>query len=172
MSLNDILKQIDLQKMPPVDLWNPEYCGDIDIEILRDGQWRHEGDIIHRQRMVELFASVLKKEGENYFLVTPAEKLKITVESTPFIAVSAEYVGNTWVVTNNLGQRQTLNDLNPLTIRDGHDPIMLWRNGLPARIHQNLMYQWQMYALDNQTSEKNATLYLSSGASRFELGKL
>jgi len=72
---------------PPVHLWNPPFCGDIDMRIATDGTWYYLKTPIGRLALVKLFASVLKREGENYFLVTPAEKVGITVDDAPFLAV-------------------------------------------------------------------------------------
>ncbi|MEM6488922.1 MAG: DUF1285 domain-containing protein [Pseudomonadota bacterium] len=72
---------------PPVHLWNPPYCGDLDIRIGRDGQWWYLGTPIGREPLVKLFASVLKLEDGRYFLVTPVEKIGITVDDAPFVAV-------------------------------------------------------------------------------------
>lgn len=72
---------------PPVHLWNPPFCGDLDIRIAADGTWFYLGTPIGRPALVKLFASVLKREGEKYFLVTPVEKVGITVEDAPFLAV-------------------------------------------------------------------------------------
>src|SRR5947209_18905071 len=73
--------------LPPVHLWNPPYCGDIDMRIAGDGTWFYLNTPIGRAPLVKLFASVLKREGEKYFLVTPVEICGIVVEDAPFIAV-------------------------------------------------------------------------------------
>lgn len=72
---------------PPVHLWNPPFCGDLDIRIARNGQWFYLGSPIGRMPLVKLFASVLRKDGDDYFLVTPVEKIGITVDDAPFVAV-------------------------------------------------------------------------------------
>src|ERR1700758_1144019 len=72
---------------PPVHLWNPPYCGDIDMRIASDGTWFYQKTPIGRAALVKLFASVLKREGDRYFLVTPVEKCGITVDEAPFLAV-------------------------------------------------------------------------------------
>ncbi len=72
---------------PPVHLWNPPYCGEIDIRIARDGTWFHEGTPIGRAGLVRLFTGILKREGDRYFLVTPVEKVGIKVEDAPMVAV-------------------------------------------------------------------------------------
>lgn len=70
--------------LPPVNDWNPALCGDIDIRIARDGTWYHDGEVIHRAALVKLFSTILKREGNEYFLVTPAEKWRIRVDDVPF----------------------------------------------------------------------------------------
>ncbi|MFN3348108.1 DUF1285 domain-containing protein [Pseudorhodoplanes sp.] len=71
----------------PVERWNPPFCGDLDIRIAADGTWYYLGSPIGRAPLVRLFASVLKREGDRYFLVTPVEKIGIVVEDAPFLAV-------------------------------------------------------------------------------------
>ena len=68
-------------------LWNPPFCGDLDMRIARDGTWFYLGTPIGRFELVKLFSSILRKDGEKYFLVTPVEKVGITVDDAPFVAV-------------------------------------------------------------------------------------
>lgn len=75
---------------PPVHLWNPPFCGDLDMRIAADGTWFYQGTPIGRPALVRLFASVLKREGDRYFLVTPVEKVGLTVEDAPFLAVELQ----------------------------------------------------------------------------------
>ncbi|MDI1344294.1 MAG: DUF1285 domain-containing protein [Pseudolabrys sp.] len=84
--------------LPPVHLWNPPFCGDIDMKIASDGTWFYQKTPIGRPALVKLFASVLKREGDSYFLVTPVEKVGIVVEDAPFLAVELS-------VTNGEGGR-------------------------------------------------------------------
>src|SRR5580698_7993495 len=72
---------------PPVERWNPPFCGDLDLRIAADGTWHYLKTPIGRPALVKLFASVLKREGERYYLVTPVEKCGILVEDAPFLAV-------------------------------------------------------------------------------------
>jgi len=72
---------------PPVERWNPPFCGDIDMRIAADGTWFYQKTPIGRLALVKLFASVLKREGDKYFLVTPVEKVGIAVDDAPFLAV-------------------------------------------------------------------------------------
>jgi hypothetical protein len=73
--------------VPPVERWNPPFCGDIDMKIASDGTWFYQKTPIGRPALVRLFASVLKREGDKYFLVTPVEKVGIVVDDAPFLAV-------------------------------------------------------------------------------------
>ena len=81
------LKRAGQKGPPPVHLWNPPYCGEIDMRIAADGTWFYQKTPIGRAALVKLFASVLKREGDRYFLVTPVEKCGITVDEAPFLAV-------------------------------------------------------------------------------------
>lgn len=74
-------------RLPPVERWNPPFCGDIDMRIAADGTWFYQKTPIGRPALVKLFASVLKREGDKYFLVTPVEKVGIVVDDAPFLAV-------------------------------------------------------------------------------------
>ena len=78
---------------PPVHLWNPPFCGDLDMRIAADGTWFYLKTPIGRPALVKLFASVLKREGDKYFLVTPVEKCGITVDDAPFLAVEMKVEG-------------------------------------------------------------------------------
>ena len=80
--------------MPPVHLWNPPCCGDLDMRIARDGTWFYLGTPIGRFELVKLFSSILKREDGKYFLVTPVEKVGIIVDDAPFVAVDFDATGN------------------------------------------------------------------------------
>lgn len=80
--------------LPPVHLWNPPFCGDLDIRIARDGTWFYLGTPIGRPELARLFSSILKKEDGKYFLVTPVEKVGITVDDAPFVAVDFNATGS------------------------------------------------------------------------------
>lgn len=172
MQLEDIMRHIGDQQHPPVERWNPEFCGDLDMEIRRNGEWFYQGTPIGRRAMVKLFSSILKREGERYYLVTPVEKVGIRVEATPFIAISAELVEGTWIVTDQLDEQQPLDREHPLDARTApKTPVMTWRRNLPARIHQNLMYQWQTWALENGGLDDDGNLWLESSGERFWLAE-
>jgi hypothetical protein len=88
------VRQIAARGAPPVHLWNPPFCGDLDLRIARDGTWYYLKTPIGRPALVQLFASVLKREGEKYYLVTPVEKCGIVVEDAPFLAVELKVEGS------------------------------------------------------------------------------
>ncbi len=92
-SLAASVKAVKTRGLPPVETWNPPFCGDIDMEIRRDGTWFYQGTPIGRPALVKLFASILIREGDEYFLVTPVEKVGIRVQDAPFIAVDFQVAG-------------------------------------------------------------------------------
>ncbi|WP_390911521.1 DUF1285 domain-containing protein [Pseudosulfitobacter sp. SM2401] len=79
--------------LPPVHLWNPPFCGDLDMRIARDGTWFYEGTPIGRPGLVKMFSSILKREDGKYFLVTPVEKVGIIVDDAPFVAIDFDVTG-------------------------------------------------------------------------------
>jgi uncharacterized protein len=92
--LESLAAALGKQRGPaPVHLWDPPFCGDLDMRIASDGSWHYLGSPIGRPAMVRLFASVLKREGDRYFLVTPVEKVGIKVDDVPFLAVEMETQG-------------------------------------------------------------------------------
>lgn len=79
------------KSLPPIHLWNPEFCGDLDMQIKRDGSWYYMGTPILREALVHLFSTVLKQEEDGkYYLVTPVEKIGLTVEDAPFVGVEMD----------------------------------------------------------------------------------
>ncbi len=78
----------------PVHLWNPPFCGDLDMRIARDGTWFYLGTPIGRKRLVKLFSTIIRKDGDEYFLVTPVEKVGINVDDAPPVAVDYDVVDN------------------------------------------------------------------------------
>lgn len=136
--------------LPPVHLWNPPYCGDLDMRIARDGTWFHEGGEIRRPAMVKLFSSILKLEEGNYFLVTPVEKVGITVEDVPFVAVDADAAGKgeaqVLSFTTHVGDQVAAGKDNPIRMAAAPDsgepaPYVMVRAGLEARIDRKTFYR-------------------------------
>lgn len=130
--------------LPPVHLWNPPYCGEMDLEIRADGTWWHEGSPIGRPAMVRLFSTILKREGDRHYLVTPVEKIGIRVEDAPFIAVDADIAADAITFTTNVGDTVTAGPDDPIRVetRDGHPrPYVHVRAGLQALIDRKTFYR-------------------------------
>lgn len=136
--------------LPPVHLWNPPFCGDLDMRIARDGTWFYLGTPIGRPELARLFSSILKLEGEKYFLVTPVEKVGITVDDAPFVAVDfdASGVGPDQVLTfeTNMGDKAVAGPDNPIRVdRDPEtgepSPYVHIRAGLEALIDRKSFYR-------------------------------
>lgn len=136
--------------LPPVHLWNPPFCGDLDIRIARDGTWFYLGTPIGRPELVKLFSSILKKEDGKYFLVTPVEKVGITVDDAPFVAVDFEPEGSgtdqILRFTTQVGDSATAGpDLPIRVVRDPEtgepSPYVLIRTNLEALIDRKSFYR-------------------------------
>ena len=91
--LGSIDKESGRRGPPPVDRWNPDYCGEIDLRIAADGSWHYMGTPIVRPALVRLFSTILRKDPERYVLVTPVERVGITVDDLPFTAVEMAVEG-------------------------------------------------------------------------------
>jgi hypothetical protein len=164
LSLAEAAELLAARKLPPVDSWHPEREGDSAMEIRADGSWYHEGGRINRPAMVKLFSTILRREADGrHVLVTPAEKLTIAVEDTPFRAVEmkSEGVGQ----ARRLVFRLDTDDLvmagadYPLRFGrdiDNPDPRLHVRgaigNGLEARIDRALYYEIAEMALAESAS--------------------
>ena len=158
--------------LPPVEKWNPGYKGDSGIVIARDGTWRHEGAPITRARLVRLFSTVLKREGDDYFLVTPVEKLGVTVEDAPFLAVlmRAEGQGAAQQLhfTTNVADRVAAGPAHALTFRryggtGEAAPYIHVRGGLEARISRALFYDLVALGETQETDGKEMFGVMSGG---------
>lgn len=129
----------------PVHLWNPAHCGDIDIRIAANGQWFHEGSPIGRQPLVRLFSTILRRDPDGFHLVTPGEKLKITVDDAPFVATGMDQPADGVLrFVTNVGDVVEAGPSHPIrTISDGAQgvrPYVRVRGGLDARIARSVFY--------------------------------
>lgn len=136
--------------LPPVHLWNPPFCGDLDIRIARDGSWHYLGTPFNRFELVKLFASILKLEDGKYYLVTPVEKVGITVEDAPFVAVDFDVAGQgrdqQITFTTNIGDTAAAGPDHPVRVeRDSASgepaPYVMIRAGLEALIDRKSFYR-------------------------------
>ncbi|QFT30737.1 hypothetical protein FIV00_09640 [Labrenzia sp. THAF82] len=160
------------RSLPPVDKWNPPFCGDLDIRIARDGTWFYLGSPIGRQALVKLFASVLRRdEDDKHYLVTPVEKIGITVEDAPLLAVelAVDGTGENQVLTlrTNLGDLVEAGPDHPLRFEKEPDsgglkPYVHVRGRLEALFTRALMYQLAEM-MEERDSETETELGIWSG---------
>ncbi len=160
--------------LPPVHLWNPESCGDIDIRIRRDGLWLHEGSPIGRAELVRLFASILRRDPDGYWLVTPVEKLRIVVEDLPFRAVRVDRIGEALVFTTDVGDEVEAGPDHQITVETdpatgAPAPRVHVRAGLEARIARPVFYELVEMA-EEVATPRGPVLAVRSNGVDFPLG--
>ena len=165
--------------LPPVHLWNPAHCGEIDIVIKRNGLWFHEGTPIGREALVRLFSTVLRKDPDGIYLVTPVEKMKITVEDAPFVAVRVDRAtneagGEALKFLTNVGDEVEAGPDN--VIRVEMDPVsgepspyLHVRRGLEALIARPVFYELVEMAQERATAD-GPQLGVSSNGAWFAVG--
>src|SRR5690554_621961 len=159
--------------LPPIEKWNPDLSGDIDIRITRDGDWYHQGERIQRDAIIRLFSTILRREDDGeYYLVTPVEKWRIQVEDTPLLAHSLEVAGSgqeqVLAVTTNVGERLLLGESHPFEVGDYDNdgtprPIVHVRRGLEARLVTTAYYELADLLVEAPLAEDSSLGVWSSG---------
>ena len=177
--LDQILDRIQGKNLPPVHLWDPALTGEMDMRIAVDGSWFYQGSKIERQSMVKLFSTILKKESEDYFLVTPVEKYKIIVDDAPFVAVEVDKIENNpqiLLFRTNIDDEVIADAEHSLKVNidlatAAPRPYLHIRNGLNALVHRNVFYQLVEWA---QEKDVNGIIFLTieSQGQHFELGSI
>lgn len=165
-------------QLPPVDSWNPPYCGEIDMHIRQDGTWYYGGTPFTRERMVRLFARVLKREGDDFYLVTPVEKVKIRVDDAPFVIVDMDQQWKDgqswWVATTNVGDRVVLDSDHRLWVETNAAgeslPYIHVRSNLNGRLTRSVFYRLVDDGHERDDGDGKA-LYITSGPLEFVLGR-
>ena len=165
--------------LPPVHLWNPAHCGEIDIVIKKNGLWFHEGTPIGREALVRLFSTVLRKDPDGFHLVTPVEKMRITVEDAPFIAVRVDHAKTadgteTLTFVTNVGDEVVAGPDNEIRVQMDEAtgeprPYVHVRRGLEALILRPVFYELVELARERQTPD-GPQLGVSSGGAWFPVG--
>ena len=160
--------------LPPVHLWHPEHCGEIDIVIRKDGLWFHEGTPIGREALVRLFSTVLRKDPDGFHLVTPVEKMRIVVEDAPFIAVRVDAEPGVLRFTTNVGDLVEAGPDNAIRVEMDEvtgepRPYLHVRRGLEALIARPVFYELVEMAREHKTKE-GPTLCVKSNGVWFPVG--
>lgn len=163
-------------ELPPVEQWNPPYCGDSDMVIARDGSWSHQGVPIRRPELVRLFSTLLRKDDAGFMLVTPAEKLSIRVEDAPFLAVAmtveGDGEGQCLTFTTNVGDEVGAGPDHPLRfqpdpVSGAPIPYVHVRGGLEAKLTRSVYY-----TLVERAVARDGALGVWSGGAYFVMGSL
>ena len=169
-AFSELLKQVGSANLPPVESWHPERVGQIDIRVKTDGTWLHDGTEIRRKSIAKIFSTILRREGDTYYLVTPVEKLKIQVDDAPFLAVDMEASGTgeeqDILFKTNMDEVVLLDEAHSLTIENsdaGLRPYIEIRNGLRARILSDVFYRLADFVEDHDA----VPMYLWSAGCRF-----
>ncbi|MFT5209684.1 MAG: hypothetical protein ACI9CE_001406 [Flavobacterium sp.] len=159
-SLLSALEGVKEKDKPPIHLWHPEAVNDLDIVIKANGEWFYLGTPIKRQRLVHLFASVLRLEADGeYYLVTPVEKCRIKVEEVPFIMILMDVKGEgqeqVLTLTSNMAETVEVKKSNPITFLFEEDslapsPMIHVREGLMGKLNRNVYYQLADLMVDGE----------------------
>jgi len=162
-------KQAPGRGLPPVHLWNPAHCGEIDIVIKKNGVWFHEGTPIGREALVRLFSTVLRKDPDGTYLVTPVEKMKITVEDAPFVAVRVDRTGEALKFLTNVGDEVEAGPEHEIRVEmdptsGAPHPYLHVRRGLDALIARPVFYELVEMAEERQTPAGPRLGVTSNGA--------
>lgn len=171
----------DPKGLPPVHLWNPPDCGEIDMEIRRNGQWFYQGTPINRPALVRLFSTVLRRDEDgHHYLVTPVEKVRIRVEDSPFLAISVEQHrdgGQDYLrFTTQTGDVVIAGEGHPLRVTYGADgeprPCLLVRGRLEALLSRTVYYQLVEWGRLEAAEKGGERLLVRSAGVDFEIGRL
>jgi len=169
-----LLGLIREQTRPPIATWEPARVGEIDIRIRADGIWFHEGTEIKRRAISRLFSTILRREDDDYYLVTPVEKLRIVVEDVPFGAVAMEVAGKgrdqSLLFTTNCDDHVVASKNHPLRMSandTGPKPYLMVRDGLEALVVRSVYYRLVELVEDEDADE----LCVWSEGTRFVLGQ-
>ena len=158
------------KRLPPLEQWQPAKRGQVDIRIDREGRWFHEGDQIKRQPLIDLFATLLRREADDYYLVTPVEQMQIDVEDVPFVAIDMDVRGHAentdLLFTTNVGD-YVLADAAHEVFMLGDTPYFSVRDNLLARIQRSVFYRLVEVGIERQ-----GRLWAYSQSAGFNLGSL
>lgn len=169
----------DPKGLPPVHLWNPPFCGDMDMVIKRNGQWFYMGTPIGRPALVKLFSTILRRDEDgDYYLVTPVEKVRITVEDAPFLAVLVDRFEENGLAylrfTTQTGDVVVAGEAHPLWVEyqgDEPSPYIHIRDRLNALVSRTVFYQLVEWGVV-RVQEEESVLGVESAGRFFVIGRL
>ena len=177
MDFSDLLQYVNSieEKYPPVHLWNPDLCEGVEMKIDREGNWFYQGSIIGRDKLKILFSRILKLEDGKYFLVTPVEKVPVTVDLAPYMVVDYEVDldHKNIILKTNLDLSIPLDKDHQLELKkigDEHIPFVHVRNNIEGFISRSVYYSLIEIAL-NQDNGSSDQLTLRSFDCDFNLGQ-
>ena len=150
----------DPKSLPPVESWKPEREGEIDILIKASGEWLYQGSKMERLSVIQLLSTLLRKEGDDYFLVSPAEKLKLHVEDVPFIVlmmdIEGEGIDQSVHFSTQVGDCFTLSQEHALRLsyneKDEPAPYIHVRNGMEAKLNRSVYYEFVDHLIELEDS--------------------
>ncbi len=177
MNFSDLLQSVNSieEKYPPVHLWNPDLCEGVEMKIDREGNWFYQNSIIGRDKLKILFSRILKLEEGKYFLVTPVEKVPVTVDLAPYMIVDYEVDSDykNIILKTNLDLSIPLDNDHRLELKnigDEHIPFVHVRNNIEGFISRSVYYSLIEIAL-NQDNGSSDQLTLRSFDCDFNLGQ-
>lgn len=165
------------RSIPPLEQWSPKHCGAMDLKVLANGEWWHEGQLIKRQALIDLFSSVLWKENDKFYLKTPVEKIEISVEDEPLFVNQVDHVeieGKSYIQLTTTNQDLIIVDAaHPIFMRDYKNelrPYVHVRFGINALIQRAAFFHLvEMGELVEQDNGETV-LSLKSGDLDLQLG--
>ena len=170
------LSLVDASAPPPIDRWNPERRYPIDMIINEKGEWFYQGSVIARPRLVRLFASVLKRIDEAYYLVTPSEACQIDVADAPFIGIGLTSRGSgrdqALALLTNVGDEVEISVEHPLRFRERAGvliPYVQIRQGLDAKMNRNTYYDLRHYLNEPEAETESELSGIWSKGMYFEI---
>ena len=173
-----LIKSIGDSPMPPVEQWNPDYCGEMKLLLKADGSWIYEGTPFTRRKMQLLFSRVIKKEDNQYFLVTPVEKLGIQVEHLPFVIIDFELIENNgkpaFQFIDNCDNQVLLTEQSQWQLKEFQGqllPSVCMRRNLFASFNRACYYRLIEAASFKQTNDVHQVVIQSNGI-EFNLGSV
>lgn len=151
------------ERLPPIHLWNPALCEGVDMQVTRDGTWHYMGSPIGRKRMVQLFSTILRREGDDqYYIVTPVEKVRVRVDDAPFVAVYVEVegvgTGQTLTFRTNVDDHVTAGPDHPVRVEidpatGEPSPYVHVRERLEALIARSVFYELVELSVERETDQ-------------------